>query len=130
VLKALEKGWQQRFPEARSMGQALIGATRHRPSPPPTPALVVHLTALSGPAAGRQWQINESLTLGRHDFNPDDTQVSRTHAQMRVQPDGVWLEDTSTNGTWVNQTPLRHAQLALHSGDVIAIGENVLRVEF
>jgi len=130
VLKALEKSWQQRFPDARSMGQALVGATQGRASPPPSPLLVVHLTALSGPAAGRQWQISESLTLGRHDFNPDDTQISRAHAQIRVRPDGVWLEDASTNGTWVNRTPLHRAQTALHSGDLIAIGENVLRVEF
>ena len=130
VLKALEKSWQQRFSDARSMGQALIGATQSRASPLPAPLFVMHLTALSGPAAGRQWQINESLTLGRHDFNPDDTQISRTHAQIRVRPDGVWLEDTSTNGTWVNRTPLHRAQMALHSGDLIAIGENVLRFEF
>ena len=68
--------------------------------------------------------------MGRYDFNPDDTQVSRAHAQIRVRPDGVWLEDTSTNGTWVNRTPLRHTQMALHAGDLIAIGENVLRIEF
>ena len=132
VLKALEKSWQQRFPEGRSMGQALAGATRSRPSPQPAPApvLAAQLTALSGPASGRQWQISDSLSLGRYDFNPDDMQISRVHAQIRIRPDGVWLEDTSTNGTWVNRTPLHHAQMALHNGDLLAIGENVLRIEF
>ena len=135
ALKALEKHWQQRFPDGHRMGQVLLvlkGTARSRPGPTPSPppVTIARLTALGGPAAGRQWQISDSLTLGRQDFNPEDTQVSRAHAQIRVRPDGVWLEDTSTNGTWVNQTHIRRSQVALHAGDLITIGENVLRVDF
>lgn len=135
ALKALEKHWQQRFANGRRMGQALsalgrAAGGRSGAAPSPPPALIARLTALGGAAAGRQWQINDSLTLGRQDFNPDDTQVSRAHAQIRVRPDGVWLEDTSTNGTWVNQTHIRRSQAPLYAGDLIAIGENVLRVDF
>lgn len=130
ALKALAKQSRQRFADGSQMGQALLAMRRSQPDVTPLPAPFVRLTVLSGPAAGRQWQIGASLTLGRLDFDPNDTQISRAHAHIHVQPDGVWLEDVSTNGTWLNQAPLHHARAALCPGDLIAIGAHVLRIEF
>lgn len=56
---------------------------------------------------------------------PDSEIVSRVHADIRVEGDSFYLEDTgSSNGTYVNHTPLpqgnRHR---LRPGDRIALGK-------
>lgn len=56
---------------------------------------------------------------------PDSQFVSRIHADIRVEDDAFYLEDTgSANGTYVNHIPLpqgnRHR---LRSGDRIALGK-------
>jgi pSer/pThr/pTyr-binding forkhead associated (FHA) protein len=56
---------------------------------------------------------------------PDSEIVSRVHADIRVDGDGFFIEDTgSSNGTYVNHTPLpqgnRHR---LRTGDRIALGK-------
>ncbi len=56
-----------------------------------------------------------------------DGAVSGTHAQITVDGDTVIVEDQqSTNGTSVNDTPIR--QKTLTEGDVIQIGRHRLRV--
>ncbi len=59
---------------------------------------------------------------------PDSEVVSRLHADIRIEGDTFYLEDTgSSNGTYVNHTPLlqgnRHR---LRSGDRIALGKGDL----
>ena len=54
ALKALEKHWQQRFPDGHRMGQVLLvlkGTARSRtgPTPYPTPATIARLPALGAP---------------------------------------------------------------------------------
>jgi pSer/pThr/pTyr-binding forkhead associated (FHA) protein len=56
---------------------------------------------------------------------PDSDIVSRTHADIRCEPDAFYLEDMgSSNGTYVNNLPLppgnRHR---LRAGDRIALGK-------
>ncbi|WP_299403465.1 FHA domain-containing protein [Acaryochloris sp. IP29b_bin.148] len=56
---------------------------------------------------------------------PDSDVVSRVHADIRVDPDGFYLEDTgSANGTYVNNQPLRPGdRYRLRAGDRIALGK-------
>lgn len=56
-------------------------------------------------------------------------QVSRQHAAIRVNRDGVQIEDLgSRNGTWVNRRRLSEV-LALLPGDQIQVGEHLLEIE-
>lgn len=66
-----------------------------------------------------------NLTIGRESKNPiaiQDINVSRTHAELRLDPQGVWvLTDLgSTNGTYVNGRAI--ASQALAEGDRISLG--------
>ncbi len=59
---------------------------------------------------------------------PNSDVVSRIHADIRVEGDGYYIEDTgSSNGTYINNFPLpsgnRHR---LRPGDRIALGKNDL----
>ena len=59
---------------------------------------------------------------------PDSEVVSRSHADIRIEGDAYYLEDTgSSNGTYVNNTPLtkgnRHK---LRPGDRISLGKGDL----
>src|SRR5580765_4395253 len=66
-----------------------------------------------------------SFSIGRHpncDFVLNDQEVSRLHADLRVDDEGnVYLADNgSVNGTFVNKVRLMVEQ-QLHDGDVIRI---------
>lgn len=56
---------------------------------------------------------------------PDSDVVSRVHADIRVEPDGYYIEDTgSANGTYVNNQPLRPGdRYRLRAGDRISLGK-------
>ena len=56
---------------------------------------------------------------------PDSDVVSRVHADLRIEPDGYYLEDTgSANGTYVNNQPLRPGdRVRLRAGDRISLGK-------
>ena len=57
-----------------------------------------------------------------------DSNVSRRHAELRRQGDGVFVTDLgSTNGTRVNGTPVREQLLA--SGDEVSVGSTKLIFE-
>lgn len=56
-------------------------------------------------------------------------EVSRQHAAIRVNRDGLQIEDLgSRNGTWVNRRRLTEV-LALVPGDKIDVGGHVLEIE-
>lgn len=56
---------------------------------------------------------------------PDGDVVSRVHADIRVDPNGYYLEDSnSSNGTYVNNQPLRSGdRYLLRPGDRISLGK-------
>lgn len=58
-----------------------------------------------------------------------DAMISRTHARIRCEADGYWIEDLqSRHGTFVNGVRLGYAR-RLNTGDVIRLGQTELRVE-
>ncbi|HKV83244.1 MAG TPA: FHA domain-containing protein [Ktedonobacterales bacterium] len=84
-------------------------------------------------AKGRRWDIAQPLaTIGRdaeRQICLPDASVSRLHAQIVRQQAGYYLADLqSSNGAYINDEPLTEPRL-LRTGDVIRIGEVVLRCE-
>lgn len=85
------------------------------------------------PHAGMRWELNGALiTIGRDascDISLADSSVSRRHAQVVRQASGVYVHDLdSQNGTLVNGDRLI-APAPLRPGDVLRVGEVVLRCE-
>jgi hypothetical protein len=88
------------------------------------------LTFESGPFAGRVIALpNQMVTFGRapdNDIVVGDPATSGRHGRIEVRGGQFWISDLgSTNGTLVNGEPVLEKQLA--HGDVIAIGQNVIR---
>jgi pSer/pThr/pTyr-binding forkhead associated (FHA) protein len=56
---------------------------------------------------------------------PDSEIVSRIHADIRVEGDTFYIEDTgSSNGTYINHTPLSQGNRhKLRSGDRVSLGK-------
>ncbi len=128
VLRALEKAPQRRFATARDMAQALGSDLQIVPIAPPSPPSA-RLVVVQGSQAGRCINVrNETLNLGRKEIAPQDLQISRQHLNIAPQGSQLWLEDLSLNGTWVNDERV-YGRVPLDSGDKIAVGSHVLRVE-
>ena len=69
---------------------------------------------------------NAELEIGI-DLSPDTT-VSRKHARIWLADGLCWVEDLGSRyGTTVNGTQISGRQ-QLHEGDLIGIGETILRV--
>jgi len=90
------------------------------------------LVVIKGPAAGRQYQLNDRITLGRDlssDIQLNDGQVSRKHAVIqRIQDVYVIADQSSTNGTYVNGQRITKPAILAH-GTIIAIGFTHFRVQ-
>ena len=82
----------------------------------------VRLTDRRGIDIGRSATIDWSL--------PDPTRfISGRHCEVRYRDDGYWLNDLSTNGTFLNESPRRiQAPYKLRHGDRLAIGSYVIAV--
>ena len=85
------------------------------------------LVAVEGPMAGERYTlVNLLSTMGRASTNTivlESAQISRLHAQIRLTPNGVTIEDMgSTNGTFVNGRRL-DAPRTLAPGDLIRFAE-------
>lgn len=92
---------------------------------PSGPVLVVEV----GRQPGLVVELPEGdLLIGRSEeegFFLDDGRVSRHHALVRRQPDGIFVEDlASKNGIRVNGAGVRYAQLK--PGDRLALGDSIL----
>jgi DNA-binding response OmpR family regulator len=63
---------------------------------------------------------------GEHDIilDPDDELASRNHAILRRESTRWYLEDTSRNGTLVNDTLVNKQKVELHEEDRIRIGRS------
>ena len=92
------------------------------------------VVGVAGPLAGSVFSLDAGvLTIGR---NPDagipivqDSGVSRNHAQFYMQGDQTFIVDLgSSNGTLANGIRLS-GPMQLLNGDVIAIGQNVFKVQ-
>ncbi len=99
----------------------------------PMPPSVLALVAVSGPRPGARWELRGALTtIGRDagcEVSLPDSSVSRRHAQVVRQVSGLYVQDLdSQNGTLLNGQPLL-APAALRPGDLLRVGEVMLRCE-
>ncbi len=129
TMRALEKDIRDRYKTAREMGQALgYVETASIPSLSGRQGRA-SLVILQGPRQGQRIPlVDRSLALGRFDLDPADTTLSRHHINIIFRGNGYWLQDTSRNGTWVDNQRV-YGEIPLQTGAVIAIGSNVLRLE-
>ena len=86
------------------------------------------LIAQSGPLRGERWVLSKSsLIIGRDsdcDIVIADNTVSRRHAVI-VKRDSDWvIEDTSKNGTYVNEKSVEGTK-RLNDGDFVSIATAV-----
>jgi pSer/pThr/pTyr-binding forkhead associated (FHA) protein len=96
-----------------------------------TPAACLEVVV--GTAVGTSILVEDDMVIGRHVEGPgrlgDDEEISRMHARVTVDADGVCtIEDLgSTNGTFVNGLRISAPQ-ALSVGDMIELGQTTLAV--
>jgi ABC transport system ATP-binding/permease protein len=112
-------------------GGSASGAGRSDPAPvafsPTERATPQHLALLRGSQAAQRMPIGQGGIIGRDReasgiFALEHPQVSRQHASLSVQGDGVVLRDLgSANGTYVNGHRVA-APVLLKAGDKIDIG--------
>lgn len=82
-----------------------------------------------GPAQGQSYTLQDTVcTMGRTADNAvviDSPRISRHHAQIRLLPDVVMIEDMgSTNGTYVNSRKLTGPH-RLVSGDIVGLADYI-----
>jgi signal transduction histidine kinase len=90
---------------------------------------VAALFVIQGADQGKRFEfISSAVALGRDNSNAvrlHDTEVSRRHAELRLERDGYRIIDLkSANGTFVNGQPVE--QTALHSGDRVQLGQTLM----
>ena len=90
----------------------------------------ITLTVQTGSMAGQVFQlVSGSQTIGRVSGNQiviNDPTISRQHAQLTVQAEGVWIQDLgSSNGTFVNGQRITSSTW-LKPGDSLQIGTSIV----
>jgi len=87
---------------------------------------------LEGAGRGTSKPLSSALMIvGRSknaDLQVEDPLVSRRHLEIRVEADGVFVENKSTQGSSLNGKPLIGV-VSLNPGDVIEIGSTKMRFE-
>ncbi len=91
------------------------------------------LTILEGPAKGRIEPLDKTLMIigrSRHaDLQlAEDPYVSKRHLEVRAEPEAVFVENLSPQGTALNGKPLAGA-VSLNPGDVLTVGHTLRRYE-
>ncbi len=90
------------------------------------------LRFISGKYQGGEFPVvaDKEIIVGRSselDMVLVEDMVSRKHAKIQLQADGIWIEDlASTNGTFVNGEKIKRAKLK--EGDRVLIGTSILKV--
>ncbi|MDQ1732883.1 MAG: segregation ATPase FtsK/SpoIIIE, family, partial [Pseudonocardiales bacterium] len=107
-----------------------IGRTGSRD---PVLASALQLRVVGGPDAGHVVDLPRgSTTIGRSggaDIVLHDADISRVHAEVRVDYDGIWVRDLdSTNGTAVAGERIGGREAAMPIGDFLNIGSSTLLV--
>lgn len=146
VLRCMAKDPEQRFATGREVFEALlelrtaISAMRGDAGYAATPSDVAlagsvpgkHFAAtlidMTDPVSPRAYNLPEGgLTIGFDDGNSlviRQPFVSGRHLVIVAEASGWVLLDTSTNGTWVNDTRIHHASMVLRDGARIALGQH------
>jgi len=92
----------------------------------------LRVEAAPGLKAGSAYSLADGAVLGRGeqaDIRLEDTFASSQHARLAPHGEVIVLEDLgSTNGTYLNEEPLRGPQ-PLHPGDRIRIGDSKFMFE-
>jgi hypothetical protein len=92
----------------------------------------LRVNSAPGLRAGAAYDLTDGAVLGRSpqaDIQLEDNFASTRHARLVPSGDVMVLEDLgSTNGTYLNDEPLRGAA-PLHEGDRIRIGDSEFRFE-
>jgi diguanylate cyclase (GGDEF)-like protein len=88
------------------------------------------LVVIYGQDLGRKYNIaGGEITIGRattNDICLSQDAVSRTHARIIVEDDGIRIRDNeSTNGTYVNDNKVHEAYL--HDGDLLKVGRSIFK---
>ncbi len=124
TLRALAKDPQKRYRTVMEMKKALP-----RRAPTVGGPIVGRLVIVQGKGKGPEIPLpDHPYILGRADLDPNNTRISRQHAKIFPKGGRLWIEDLSTNGTWVNGERIRN-QAMLNWGDLITIGDTLLRLE-
>lgn len=111
------------------------GAPAPRPPEPPPPAVTVwRLRGLSGPAAGRSFDLEGEARLGRDavrcHIHLDEPTVSREHAALRPDPErACWAVHRLSRTGFLLVNGQAVDQAALQPGDQIQVGSSVLVLE-
>ncbi|MGH2826710.1 MAG: FHA domain-containing protein [Actinomycetota bacterium] len=82
------------------------------------------LNIVSGPAAGRQFEVTTEQVLGREgaDITVMDPEISRSHARLRPHDEGIEVHDLgSSNGTFVNDIRIA-GPTVIRPGDRVRFG--------
>ena len=111
-------------PDATGMHSAAAGLS---PDPLDDAEPRLRVEQAMGLRSGDEYDLRDGATVGRGekaDIRIEDPFASSRHARVSRQGDVLVLEDlNSTNGTWLNGSPLDGPQ-PLHPGDRIRIGDN------
>jgi hypothetical protein len=88
------------------------------------------LVVTEGPDAGRRAVVESEILVGREGaVGENDAELSRRHAVVRVQGEGLEIEDLgSLNGTYVNGDRIVE-KTVLGPGDKVKMGQTVFEVE-
>ncbi len=129
TMRALSKSLKDRYTTAEEMGQALgCHESPARKTEPPM-RIPAHLAIVRGPRRGQRIPLSDHpVTLGRLELDASNTMISRRHASVSFRSGSYWLQDSSKNGTWVDNVRV-YGEVPLANGSVIMIGDNVLRLE-
>jgi hypothetical protein len=114
----------------RQCATRLIGAATPGSAAPGQAPPAASLVVQRGPQAGQTFTLHAGTnTVGRapgNDVLLSEGSVSRSHARITVQPEGVWIEDLgSTSGTFVNNQRTTGSTW-LQAGDTVQIGGSVI----
>ena len=125
--RAYDDGYEQREPEGPYDATGMYSAAQVGPRErggDQEPRLLVERAA--GHESGIAYDLSEPVTLGRGnvEIHLEDPFASSHHARITLEGSVVVIEDLgSTNGTYLNDTPLSGPQ-PLHDGDRIRIGDS------
>lgn len=81
---------------------------------------------------GRSSQTTEAPEIDLSEYNASALGISRRHALLTMQEDGLTIEDlNSSNGTWLNERPLSPGtKYVIHNGDCIRLAQMFIYLFF